>query len=185
MNTQRSVTTKWLAALCVCAVALCGCFTKRRPTAHVTSPIQFEHPVFPMAAEGELDPPPAMEFEKVAVPPQLVSSHSAPARPHLAPQPAPERAPVEKGEEPMIAPELTTEESEAAKAEAQRNLDSVEKNLALARKRKLNASQQDLVSKVREFTDGAREALRGSDWERAKILSKKAVVLSEQLAAGL
>jgi iron uptake system EfeUOB component EfeO/EfeM len=92
---------------------------------------------------------------------------------------------VEIPEEPTIAPGLTTEELKTAKAETQQNLDMVEKNLTLAWGKTLNATQQDLVSKVRGFVENAREAVRSGDWERAKNLSKKAKVLSGQLAAGL
>jgi hypothetical protein len=49
----------------------------------------------------------------------------------------------------------------------------------------LNATQQDLVSKVRGFADNAREAMRSGEWVRAKNLSSKAEVLSEQLATSL
>jgi len=58
----------------------------------------------------------------------------------------------------------------------------VERNLTLAQGKKLNPTQQDLASKVRGFADNAREAMRTGDWVRAKNLSKKAEVLSEQLA---
>jgi exosome complex RNA-binding protein Csl4 len=61
----------------------------------------------------------------------------------------------------------------------------VEKHLTLALGRTLNAAQQDLISKVRGFTENAREAMRSGDWVRAKNLSKKAEVLSDQLAASL
>ena len=85
--------------------------------------------------------------------------------------------------EPTIAPEVTTEEMKAAQAETQRSLDMAEKNLTMAQGKKLNATQTDLVSKVRGFADNAREAMRSGDWVRAKNFSKKAEVLSEQLAA--
>ncbi|HXY00357.1 MAG TPA: hypothetical protein VEI54_05515 [Candidatus Limnocylindrales bacterium] len=185
MNTQTNETKKWLAVVCVCAVGMCGCLTKRRPTARLISPIVFAHPVMPTVMEGELEPPPEEIFEPVSAPPPLAVSHSVPARPRVASQPASEPAHAENNEEPLIAPELTTEETEAAKAETLRNLDLAKKYLAQVSGRRLNAMQQDLVSKIRGFTQSAREALRESDWERARNLSKKAVVLSEQLAASL
>jgi len=185
MNARANAGKKRLAALCAGALAMCGCFTKRRPTAHVISPIRYENPVFPPRVEADLEAAPEMEFEQVVAPPEIVLSHGAPSRPRVASPPAPERASVDKSTEPLLAPELTGEEVEAARAETQRNLDSVEKNLMLAGGRKLNASQNDLVSKIQGFTDSAREASRGGDWERAKNLSKKALVLSEQLSASL
>jgi len=84
-----------------------------------------------------------------------------------------------------MAPEFSTQEVEAAKAEIQRNLDMMEKNLTLSFGRSLNAAQQDLVSKVHGFAENAREAMKSGDWVRAKNLSKKAEVLSEELAASL
>jgi hypothetical protein len=110
-----------------------------------------------------------------------------PARPHVIPAPASESelAPAEKPAEPIIAPELTTQELAAARTATLQNLDLVEKNLTLALGRTLNSTQQDLVSKVRGFTENAREAMRSGDWVRARNFSKKAEVLSEQLAASL
>jgi hypothetical protein len=82
-------------------------------------------------------------------------------------------------------PEFSAQELEEAKAETQRNLDMTEKNLTVSSGKRLNASQQDLVSKVHGFADNAREAMKSGDWVRAKNLSKKAEVLSEELAASL
>jgi len=42
-----------------------------------------------------------------------------------------------------------------------------------------------LASKVRGFMEAAREAMKDSDWERAKTMAKKAEVLSRELARGL
>ena len=74
---------------------------------------------------------------------------------------------------------------EAAKTDSERSLDAAEKNLAMASGRNLNPIQQDLASKVRGFSDNAREAMKSGDWLRAKNLSKKAEVLSAQLASSL
>jgi hypothetical protein len=72
-----------------------------------------------------------------------------------------------------------------ARAEAQHSLDVAEKNLNMTQGKKLNATQEDLASKVRGFGDNAREAMRSGDWARAKSLAKKAEVLSAQLAGSL
>jgi hypothetical protein len=185
MKTQRNGTRDWLALVCVCALGMCGCFTRQTRAKPMIGHATFPHPVMPAVVQAALASAPDMPFEEVVPPPQLVTVRSLPARPHVAPPRDSGNAPVEKTEEPTIAPGLTTEESEGAKAETQRNLDLAEKNLTVASGRKLNSGQQDLVSKIRGFTDNAREAMRSSDWVRAKNLSKKAVVLSEQLAASL
>jgi len=49
----------------------------------------------------------------------------------------------------------------------------------------LNAAQTDLVSKIRGFLMDAHEAAKVADWARARSLSKKAQVLSEELVASL
>jgi len=74
---------------------------------------------------------------------------------------------------------------QAAKSDSEHSLDVAEKNLSLATGKTLNSMQQDLVSKVRGFSDTAREAMKAGDWVRAKNLSKKAEVLSAQLASSL
>jgi hypothetical protein len=117
--------------------------------------------------------------------PQLVAGRSVPPRPRVAPQPAPEPAHVDKGPEPTFVPEVTTEDMLAAKNDTERSLDLAERNLALAAGKTLNSTQKDLVSKVRGFSDSARDAIKARDWMRAKNLSKKAEVLSDQLASSL
>jgi hypothetical protein len=49
----------------------------------------------------------------------------------------------------------------------------------------LNPTQSDLVSKIQGFLKDAREAAQAGDWSRARSLAKKALVLSEELAASL
>jgi hypothetical protein len=132
-----------------------------------------------------MEEPPEMTFEGSAAPAALVTGSSAPAKPRVTPTPAPEPAPAEKVAGPTIAPEVPSQELTEAKAETEQNLAMVEKNLTLAWGRKLSASQQDLMSKVRGFSDSAKEAMRSGDWVRAKNLSKKAEVLSEELAGTL
>jgi len=106
--------------------------------------------------------------------------------PHAhASAPAPEPSRTDKTKEPIIVPEVTTEEMVAARNESQQSLDIAERNLSLASGKSLNAMQQDLISKVRGFSDSAREAMKAGDWIRAKNFSKKAEVLSAQLASSL
>jgi hypothetical protein len=183
MKKQTETTRKWLAVLCACVVWASGCVTRRAPKAYV-APITFGSPVVHASTdESTLEDPPDIAVDQPVAPPQLAISRSVPPKPHVAPAPAPEAAPAEKPTEPTIAPEVPTEELLAAKTETQRNLDLAEKNLAAASGKTLNATQADLVSKVRGFIDNAREAMRSGDWVRAKNLSRKAEVLSEQLAA--
>ena len=184
-NTKAKVTRKWLLLLCACVIWTSGCLLQRKPARPRIGVTGFSRPVVPPAsAATELGPPPELPYEVPPVPP-LATSRSMPPRPHVTPPLTSEPAPAEKTAEPLIAPELTTEELAAAKAATQQNLDLVEKNLKLVRGRTLNATQQDLISKVHGFTDNAREAMRSGDWIRARNLSKKAQVLSEQLAASL
>ena len=185
MGTKSEARKKWLVLLCLCVAWTAGCFTRRPAAKPIAYYVPVEHPVVRVATAVELEAPPDIPSEVPEAPAELVISRSAPARPHVAPPPAPEPAPVEKAAEPVIAPELTKQEVNAAMAETQRNLEQMEKNLTLAWGRKLNASQQDLISKVRGFAESAREAMRNGDWVRAKNLSKKAEVLSEELAASL
>ncbi len=140
------------------------------------------HPVVPPTTETALESAPDLPVDVLPAPPQIGPSRLQPAKPHL-PAPVATEPAAAKHVEPMITPELTTEEMASAQRETQHSLDTAEKNLTLAHGKKLNAMQADLASKVKGFADNAREAARAGDWTRAKNLSKKAEVLSEQLAA--
>lgn len=47
--------------------------------------------------------------------------------------------------------------------------------------RKLNATQNDMVEKIRGFLGQAQEAIQAGDWFRAQNLASKAELLSEEL----
>jgi hypothetical protein len=64
-------------------------------------------------------------------------------------------------------------------------LSVAERNIGSARGKTLNATQQDLASKVRSFMAEAREAANSGDWTRARNAAKKAEVLSQELASSL
>lgn len=167
--------------ICASAVWIGGCYTNRAPA---RPPVSFVGPVKPIVPQGilaALEPPPDVEAQPLPAAPQIGSSHFQPARPHVAAT-VPEHTEVDKHTEPMIAPEVPSEELKQAQAETQRNLEQAEKNLAMTEGKSLNPAQQDIVSKVKGFADSAREAMKNGDWVRAKSLSSKAEALAEQLA---
>ena len=132
------------------------------------------------ANEIQEDPIPDLRFEFAALPSHLMT-RSVPARPRV---PAATTA-GEKPESSLITPQLSAEETAAAQQQTNDNLRIAEKNLQSARGRRLNTTQTDLVSKIRGFLTDAHEAARVADWARARSFSKKAQVLSEELAASL
>ncbi len=183
MNRQKETAKVRLAVLCACLVWTGGCYTRRAPAKPAVNFIAVVHPVLPATTQAGLESPPDLPTE-LPEPPQIGPNRMQPAKPHVVAPPAPEPS-AAKHVEPTITPEVTTEELTAAKTETQRDLEITEKNLNMVQGRKLNPAQEDLVSKVRGFADNAREAMRSGDWVRARSLSKKAEVLSEQLAASL
>jgi hypothetical protein len=180
MITQAETTKRWLAVTCACAACLCGCYTRRAPAKPVVSYLAAVKPVIPPVTSMELEAAPEVPVEVLPTAPQIGPSRFQPAKPHLA-TPPPEHLAGDKKTELTIAPEVPTEELQAAQAETQHNLDMAEKNLALAQGKNLNAMQQDIASKVRGFAESAREAMRNRDWMRARNLSSKAEALAEQL----
>jgi hypothetical protein len=120
-----------------------------------------------------------------AEPPKLVPVRSSPPKPRVAQTQPAEPAVAEKPADPIIVPELSAEQLNSAKAETEHSLEIAEWNLSQTQGKQLNSSQEDVASKVRGFMDAARDAMKNSDWQRAKNLAKKAEVLSHELVAGL
>ncbi|OLE49018.1 MAG: hypothetical protein AUG46_01710 [Acidobacteria bacterium 13_1_20CM_3_58_11] len=129
---------------------------------------------------------PELRPELPPFPGQLITVRTAPPRPRASTSPsAVVGTDAEKLEAPMIAPELTPQESAVAQQQTSQSLGIAEKNLESARGKNLNAAQADLVSKIRGFIKDAREAAQITDWSRARGLAKKAQVLSEELTGSL
>ena len=186
MSAGNNRSRMWLALLCVGVVSASGCFTRRPPKATWGRSWALQPPVVQPGMGTALDAPPEFAVDNITEPAaDLAVMRAAPTRPRVAPPPAAEPAKPGKEPEPGITPEFSARELEAAKVETQRSLAAMEKNLTQASGRTLNPTQQDLISKVRGFADNAREAMKTGDWVRAKNLSKKAEVLSQELAAGL
>ncbi|GAC1617755.1 MAG: hypothetical protein NVS9B13_04840 [Candidatus Acidiferrum sp.] len=108
-----------------------------------------------------------------------------PSRPRTATMQPVENTTASKPIEPILAPQLSMEETASAQRGTQKSLETAERNLSGTRDRNLNAAQLDLASKVRGFMDDAREAIENADWTRARALAKKAEVLSEELSRTL
>jgi hypothetical protein len=129
---------------------------------------------------------PELRFELPPLPSRLIVVRSAPPRPRGSTPPlASTGNDTEKSEAPTIAPQLTSQESAVAEQQTNQSLRIAESNLQSARGKNLNATQTDLVSKIRGFMKDAREAAQITDWSRARSLAKKAQVLSEELASSL
>jgi hypothetical protein len=132
------------------------------------------------------DPGPELQLELPPFPSRLMTVRSGPPRPRVRTAvPGATGEDADKLETPMIAPQLTTQESAVAQQQTNQSLSIAEKNLASARGKNLNAAQSDLVSKIQGFMKDAREAAQITDWSHARSLAKKAQVLSEGLAGSL
>ena len=132
------------------------------------------------------DPLPELRLELPPFPGLLIPVRTGPPRPRVSTPPtATNGNDGEKSEAPMIAPQLTPQESVLARQQTNQSLSIAERNLESARGKNLNAAQSDLVSKIRGFIKDAREAAQITDWSRARSLAKKAQVLSEELASSL
>ncbi len=143
------------------------------------------HPIVPAsAAPAAIEAPPDIPLEFAKSAPRLGAPRSGPARPHVAVAPPAEPAAVEP-EDPLIVPDLSAEQLNSAKSDTQHSLDTAESNLSQTKGKKLNSVQEDVVSKIRGFIDSSREAMKTSDWLRARNMANKAEVLSRELVANL
>ena len=160
---------------------------KKRPTIPWATAVQVRPaPQLHTASAGNAPEDLGPEL-RIALPPfpgHLIPVRSAPPRPRVStPPPTANGNDSEKLEAPMIAPQLTPQESAVAQQQTNQSLSIAEKNLESARGKNLNAAQSDLVSKIKGFIKDAREAGQIADWSRARSLAKKAQVLSEELAS--
>jgi len=69
--------------------------------------------------------------------------------------------------------------------QTQQYVTTAQQNLHRADGRELNTNQHDMVDKIRGFLEQAQDAIRTSDWSRAKNLSQKAYLLSIELVKTL
>jgi hypothetical protein len=162
---------------------------RKRPSIPWATEVQVRpvrQPPAPETSGVSAEPLPELRPELPPFPSHLVTVRTTPPRPRVsAPPSATTGAEGEKLEAPMIATQLTPQESAVAQQQTDQSLGIAEKNLESARGKNLNATQSDLVSKIRGFIKDARAAAQVTDWSRARSLAKKAQVLSEELAGSL
>ncbi len=162
---------------------------KKRPAIPWATAVQVKPVVQARTAIGDFasaDLGPELRLDLPPFPGHLIPVRTAPPRPRASTPPsATAGTDAEKLNAPLIAPQLTAQESAVAQQQTTQSLSIAEKNLDSARGKTLNAAQSDLVSKIRGFVKDAREAVQIADWSRARSLAKKAQVLSEELAGSL
>ncbi|HYL61140.1 MAG TPA: hypothetical protein VE077_00840 [Candidatus Methylomirabilis sp.] len=139
----------------------------------------------PIAASGPEEPLPVADIEIPPPSDPLMPAPVVPVRPRVFAPSVNQNTASEKPDVPEIVPELSPQQSSSFQRETEQSLTAAEHNLATVSGRSLNAAQADLLSKVRSFVADAREAGRTGDWARARDLSRKAKVLSDELVESL
>jgi hypothetical protein len=81
----------------------------------------------------------------------------------------------------QIVPGLAPQEADRQRQHAVELLVSAEENLKQLSGRLLDSRQQETVAQIRNYTDGARSALRDGDTQRAHTLALKAHLLADDL----
>lgn len=114
---------------------------------------------------------------------RIFSVRPVPPRPHVNTPGATEQ--TASGKSPVLAPQLSSQETAVAKEQVAESIALAERNMAAARRKHLSPSQADVLSKVAGFILEAREAGGEGDWARARNLAKKAQILAEDLVASL
>lgn len=178
------------AMLCAVAMILSGCAVNQKPRARAF-PWAAAKNVRPLTAEkssadvSNEDLFAELGLDVPAPPSPVAGTPSGPQRPHVAVVSTGGAGVPRAPEAPMIAPQLSPEQTAAAQQQASESVSVAEKNIAASQGRSLNAMQSDLASKVRSFLAEAREAAQVGDWTRASNAAKKAEVLSQELAGSL
>ena len=129
------------------------------------------------------DPAPDFRIEPPSTNGKILGARPVPPRPRLN---SPTQTEAVDAVSPTgLVPELSPQDTAAAKQQIADSIAIAERNLVAARGRKLLPAQSDIVSKINGFMIEAREASREGDWARARNLAKKAQILSEDLASSL
>jgi hypothetical protein len=178
-----------VAASCAMILLFGGCAQRQvKAKQFPWSTFAYTRPLTPVVATLQMDDDDPLEDATVDVPPPpsaLVNARSAPPRPRVPAGNSLQSEAASKPDVPQIAPQLTAAEATAAQQQTSQSLSVAEHNIGSAEGKALNATQQDLASKVRSFIAEARDAANNGDWTRARAAAKKAEVLSQELASSL
>lgn len=184
---ERELVRCWVL-LCgsLAGILLSGCAEKKvRAYPWATAVLVRPNPPVQQAAAtaDAADIAPNFPIETPANAGRILAAHPVPPRPRVATPQTAEIAPATKSS--LLVPEMSPQETAAAKAQVNDSVAIVERNMALARGKNLTSAQADILSKITGFLSEAREASSEGDWARARNLAKKAQILSEDLAASL
>jgi hypothetical protein len=179
-----------IAMLCGVAAILSGCGATQKPRARAFpwAAAKNARPIAPEKVSSDVSTENLFADLGLAVPAPpspVAGTPSGPQRPRVAVVSTGNGAATAVPEAPMIAPQLSPEQTAAAQQQTSASVNVAEKNITASQGRSLNPMQSDLASKVRSFLAEAREAARAGDWTRASNASKKAEVLSQELAGSL
>jgi type IV secretory pathway VirB10-like protein len=173
---------------CILVFGISGC-QKRTvqaapPVIATPQPIENPPPTPTPATNSEPAPEAPAPAKQPAANP---TTKPAPRRPAPAPKENSDQA--QNQQQKPAAPQMSQQLSPADQVVYQRNTNgdiaAAEKNLQQVKGREINAAQHDLVEKIQGFLTQARDAVRESDWVRARNLAQKAFVLSVELANSL
>jgi hypothetical protein len=178
------------AIVCAVAAIVSGCAANQKPRARAFpwATANTVRPVAPKTVSSDVSNEDLFADLGIGVPapPSIVGGvPSGPSRPRVQVVAPGNNSASHVPEAPMIAPQLSPEQTAQAQQQAAASVSVAEKNIAASQGRSLNAMQSDLASKVRSFLAEAREAAQVGDWTRASSAAKKAEVLSQELASSL
>jgi hypothetical protein len=188
---SANVSPKFVCAmLCALAAIVSGCAANQKPRARAFpwASANNVRPVAPKNSSSDVsneDLFADLGLDVPAPPSPVAGLPSGPQRPRVAVVSTGNNNASHVPEAPMIAPQLSPEQTAQAQQQLSVSVGIAEKNIAASQGHSLNAMQSDLASKVRSFLEEAREAARVSDWTRASSAAKKAEVLSQELAGSL
>ena len=189
-RTACQASGNWLlATLCLGTCLFSGCAWQRSAAKtfpwSVSAQQQPKVPAMGTSGADDSEELAGIQPELPAPPSTLTAAYSIPTRPRVPVIAAPPTPATSKPEAPVITPQLTTQEAEAAQQQTNLSLSNAEHNMLTVQGRSLNAGQFDLANKIRSFIAEARDAAHNNDWTRARDAAKKAEVLSQQLAASI
>ena len=188
--------SRLLLAMAAASLTLSGAGCRKRaapapqPVVIVPSSMESQPSAQPPSAPAKdsVEPkpqPPAPSPELVVPPAKKSASRSAAPRTTPPETTTPPAEVTPKPAAPRMSPRLSPKELAELEQKTNAAISTAEKNMQTTYGKQLNATQFDLLEKIRGFLGQAREAARAGDWQRAFNLAEKAQVLSVELINSL